>query len=130
MINPCVLNIVSSLIAFIAVAVAVYNNRMSCKIQFLVMCYIEFMEIGRMQPNSLYYQQRLDALLDKIVFLGDDFRSFTVRYRKNSLKTSLTQLDDLFKRKMDEYKRYIKVNPFSISPIPGAFLRRRKTYSL
>lgn len=109
MINPCVLNIVSSLIAFIAVAVAVYNNRMSCKIQFLVMCYIECMEIGRMQPNSLYYQQRLDALLDKIVFLGDDFRSFTVRYRKNSLKTSLTQLDDLFKRKMDEYKRYIKV---------------------
>lgn len=81
---------------------------MSCKIQFLTMCYVECMEVGRLSANSSY-QQRLDALLDKIVFLGDDFRSFTEQYRKNPSEISLTQLDDLFKRKMDKYKRYIKV---------------------
>lgn len=105
---PSALDIVSSLIAVIAVVIAVYNNRMSCKIQFLIMCYIECMEIGRMQSSSSY-QQRLDALLDKIVFLGDDFRSFTKHYRKNPSGTSLTLLDDLFKQKMNKYKRYIKV---------------------
>lgn len=103
-----VLNIIPSLIAVVTVVFAVYNNRMSCKIQFLTTCYIECMKIGRMPPGPSY-QTRLGALLDEVVFLGDDFRSFTVEYRKNPTKTSLTQLDCLFKQKMNKYTRYIKV---------------------
>ena len=105
-----VINVVTIIIAIIAMYVAIHVARMTTKIQFLIDCYKECMEIGRLPNGSPSYVPRLNSLLDTIVVLGDEFKNFSNQYRiPGQTNLSLSNLDQLFLKYLKKYEKYIKV---------------------
>lgn len=105
-----VVSIIAIVIAVFAIYVAFRVARMTTKIQFLIDCYKECMEIGRLPNGSPSYTPRLNSLLDTIVFLGDEFKNFSHQYRiPGQTNLSLSNLDQLFLKYLSKYKKYIKV---------------------
>jgi hypothetical protein len=103
-------SIVAVIVAIIAMFIAVHAAQMTTKIQFLLNCYSECVEIGRLPNGSPLYTPRLNALLDRIVVFGDDFNDFVKQYRiPNQTTLSLSNLDKLFLDTITKYQKYIKV---------------------
>ena len=105
-----IVNIVTVITAIIAMCIALYIAQMTIKNQFLLSCYSECMEIGRLPNGSPSYISRLNSLLDRITVLGNDFNDVVKQYRiPNQTTLSLNNLDKLFLDTITKYQKYIKV---------------------
>lgn len=105
-----VISIVSIFVAIIAMFIAVHVAHMTTKIRFLMDCYKECMEIGRLPNGHPSYLSRLNFLLDVIVVLNEEFENFSKQYRvSGQTNLSLNDLDQLFLKYLKKYQKYIKV---------------------
>ncbi|WP_295057049.1 hypothetical protein [uncultured Fibrobacter sp.] len=111
-----VIGICSLVLSIIAIVITIWIARTTVKIQFLQACFIECMEVGRISNGKLdNYEERRNALLDKIYVLGDDFKQLVDEYRTKEQGTDidtdviLKKIDKLFNSKLQAYKKYIKV---------------------
>ncbi len=111
-----VMSVCSVILSIVAIIVTFWIARTTVKIQFLQACFIECMEVGRISNGKLdNYEERRDALLDKICVLGDDFKQLVDEYRTKEQGTEidtdviLKKIDKLFNSKLQAYKKYIKV---------------------
>lgn len=105
-----VVSIIAVIIAIFAIYAAFRVARMTTKVQFLIDCYKECMDIGRLPNTNSSYTSRLNSLLDTIVVLGDDFKNFSNQYRiPGQTNLSLNNLDQLFLAYLKKYQKYIKV---------------------
>ncbi|WP_405335855.1 hypothetical protein [Fibrobacter sp.] len=115
------LSFVLSLLSFGISLFAIWKNidvaRKTVKIQFLLTCFVECMEVGRLKNGDLdKYEQRRDALLDKIDALGGEFSKNVSDYRTKQNETTdldtdsvLRKLDGLFIKEINNNQKYIKV---------------------
>ncbi len=111
-----VIGICSLVLSIIAIIITIWIARTTVKIQFLQACFIECMEVGRISNGKLdNYEERRDALLDKIAVLGGDFKILVTEYRRKEGGTDfdtdviLKKIDKLFNSKLKKYQKYIKV---------------------
>lgn len=114
-------SLILSTLSFVLSIFAIWKNidvaRKTVKIQFLLTCFVECMEIGRLKNGDLdKYEQRRDALFDKIDALGGEFSKIVSDYRTKQNETTdlgtdsvLRKLDGLFIKEINNNQKYIKV---------------------
>ncbi len=111
------MEMLSILLSIAAIVITIYMARKTIKIQFLLTCFLECMEIGRLKNGNLAeYEQRRDALLDKVNALGKEFSKIVEEYKQKQngpdcLNTDsiLKKLDNQLTEEIKKYSKYIKV---------------------
>lgn len=109
-----IVNIVTIVVALIAIFVALHIAKVSCKVQFLIKCNADWTAAARKKSDLNAYQELRDFALDETIALGPEFKTLVNEYRektKNTVETSdiLKKIDNLFIAKIKEYQKYIEV---------------------
>ena len=110
-----IVNIMTIIVAIVAMYVAVHVAQMTCKVQFLLKCRADWATTVAKKDLECYEELR-NYTLEQISYLGDDFKKCAEEYKKatesndiDSPKEVLKKIDELFDEKIKKYKKYIKV---------------------